>query len=294
MRRTPAARVPPRAMKIPCPAKINLYLDVLGRRSDGYHDIVTVMQAIDLRDEVSIGIRGGGGIAMTCDAAGLPVDSRNLCVRAALGMARYAPQGRGVVIRLAKRIPVAAGLGGGSSDAAGVLLGLNRLWGAGLAPGALEEIAAGLGSDVPYFIPGGTARCGGRGEAVSPVRGGPDLAYVLLVPPVAVPTAGVYASLEGGGPGRAPGVAGLLEALARGDPRSVAARLYNRLEDAPGAHRGEVDRLKALLVSRGALGACMSGSGPAVFGLARTWPAPGASPPRSRGRWGRGRSCISD
>jgi len=255
-------------MNVLCPAKINLYLDIPGRRPDGYHDIVTVMQAIDLYDELLLEARGGGEITMECDAAGLPVDWRNLCVRAAEAMRRLAAPGRGVRIALKKRIPVAAGLGGGSSDAAGVILGLNRLWEMGLAPAEFEEIAAGLGSDVPFFISGGTARCTGRGERISPLAGAPRLAYVLATPPIAVSTADVYAALDAGGEAKAPGEAGFFRALQSGDPRRVSRRLYNRLEDAPGPHRGEVDRLKALLLARGALGACMSGSGSSVFGLA--------------------------
>jgi 4-diphosphocytidyl-2-C-methyl-D-erythritol kinase len=255
-------------MIISCPAKINLYLDIPGRRPDGYHDIVTVMQAIDLYDELLLEARGGGEITMECDAAGLPVDRRNLCVRAAEAMRRLAAPGGGVRIALKKRIPIAAGLGGGSSDAAGVILGLNRLWEMGLGQAALEEISAGLGSDVPFFISGGTARCTGRGESISPLPGAPRLAYVLVTPPIAVSTAGVYAALDAGGKAKAPDEAGFLRAIELGDPRRVSRRLYNRLEDAPGPHRGEVDRLKALLLARGALGACMSGSGSSVFGLA--------------------------
>lgn len=255
-------------MRIRCPAKLNLYLDVSDRRPDGYHEIVTVMQEIDLCDELFLEEGEGGEISMVCDDARLPVDSRNLCVRAAEAMARIAPPGRGVRISLSKRIPVAAGLGGGSSDAAGVLCGLNRLWGAGLGPGALEEIAAGLGSDIPFFLGGGTARCTGRGEKVFAIAAAPRLAYVLVSPPIAVSTAGVYAALEAEPRTGAPDEAGFLRALDTGDPGHVAARLYNRLEDAPGPHRGEVRRLKALLLRRGALGAIMSGSGSSVFALA--------------------------
>ncbi len=251
-----------------CPAKINLYLDIRGRRPDGYHDIVTVMQTIDLYDELLLEARGGGEIGMECDAPGLPVDRRNLCVRAAEAMRRLAAPGRGIRIALKKRIPVAAGLGGGSSDAAGVIRGLNRLWEMGLGREALEEIAAGLGSDVPFFISGGTARCTGRGERISAFAGAPRLAYIMVTPPIAVSTADVYAALDAGGEAKVPDEAGFLRAIESGDPRRVSRRLYNRLEDAPGPHRGEVDRLKALLLARGALGACMSGSGSSVFGLA--------------------------
>lgn len=255
-------------MIISCPAKINLYLAIPGARPDGYHDIVTVMQTIDLCDEILVETRGQGEISMECDAAGLPVDSGNLCVRAAAAMRRRAAHADGVHIALKKRVPVAAGLGGGSSDAAGVLLGLNRLWKTGLGRDELEGIAARLGSDVPFFITGGTARCAGRGEKIAPLAGAPRLAYVLVTPPIAVATAGVYAALDAApAPREAPDEAGFLRALESGDPARVAARLYNRLEDAPGPHRGEIDRLKALLIARGALGACMSGSGSSVFGV---------------------------
>lgn len=255
-------------MQISCPAKLNLYLDVSGRRLDGYHEIVTVMQTTDLHDRLLLEEGAPGEVAMACDAVSLPVDARNLCVRAAEAMRLRAASGKGVRIALGKRIPIAAGLGGGSSDAAGVLRGLNRLWGAGLGPGELAEMAAGLGSDVPFFLAGGTARCAGRGERIVAIAGAPRLAFVLVTPPIAVSTANVYAALEATPPARPADEGGFLRALRSGDLRRLAALLYNRLEDAPGPHRGEVERLKRLLIGHGALGAAMSGSGPSVFGLA--------------------------
>jgi 4-diphosphocytidyl-2-C-methyl-D-erythritol kinase len=255
-------------MRIPCPAKLNLYLDVSGRRSDGYHEIVTVMQATDLCDRLLLEEGAPGEVAMACDAVSLPVDARNLCVRAAEAMRLRAASGKGVRIALGKRIPIAAGLGGGSSDAAGVLRGLNRLWGAGLGPGELAEMAAGLGSDVPFFLAGGTARCAGRGERIASIAGAPRFAFVLVTPPIAVSTADIYAALGAAPRARPADENGFLRALRSGDVRLLAPRLYNRLEDAPGPHRGEVERLKGLLLGRGALGAAMSGSGPSVFGLA--------------------------
>jgi 4-diphosphocytidyl-2-C-methyl-D-erythritol kinase len=255
------------SVSIRCPAKINLYLDVRGKRSDGFHEIRTVMQAIDLYDALSLEEQGEL-ISVSCDLPSLPVGLRNLCWRAADEMRRHARRGRGVRITLTKKIPVAAGLGGGSSDAAGVLRGLNELWGLEMAPGELEKIGARLGSDVPFFINAGTALCAGRGETVTALEDAASYPYVLITPPIAVSTAGVYAALAPAVGEPPVGEDEFLGALASGDAARLSGALYNRLETSEGSHVREVKRLKEALQRYGALGACMSGSGPSVFGIA--------------------------
>ncbi|MDD5557536.1 MAG: 4-(cytidine 5'-diphospho)-2-C-methyl-D-erythritol kinase [bacterium] len=265
----------PAVLPVFCPAKINLHLEIVGRRLDGYHEVRTVMQAIDLRDELRLD-EAGGGIDLRCDPPTVPADPGNLCWKAAEAMRRRAGGDRGVRILLMKSVPVAAGLGGGSSDAAGVLRGLNILWGKGLSNAALEDIGAGIGSDVPFFIGAGTALCTGRGEMVRRIEGAPSLPYVLVTPPVRVSTADVYASLDSS-PGFAPvGEDDLLRAIAAGDPGRIGECLFNRLETAGGAHMPLVAEIKSLLLDAGGVGASMSGSGPSVFCL-----APGAGEART-------------
>ena len=255
------------SISIHCPAKINLYLDVRGKRPDGYHEIRTVMQAIDLYDMLSIE-EEEKSIGIVCDLSSLPVDSRNLCWRAAEEMRRRAQRASGVRITLTKKIPVAAGLGGGSSDAAGVVRGLNELWALGMRTEELERMAAGLGSDVPFFIGAGTALCAGRGERVTAIKDAASYSYVLVTPLIAVSTAGVYAALTPAIGEPPVGEDGFLGAIASGDPVRLSGALYNRLEESEGPHMREVERLKETLRRHGALGACMSGSGPSVFGIA--------------------------
>ena len=225
------------------------------------------MQAIDLYDTLAIE-EGEESISVSCNVPTLPVDARNLCWRAADALRRHAGVSGGVRIALTKRIPVAAGLGGGSSDAAGVLRGLNELWGLGMRIEELERVGAGLGSDVPFFIRGGTALCTGRGEKVVAINDAPSYAYVLITPSIAVPTAGVYAGLSPVVDGPPIGEDDFLNALASGDPAILSGALYNRLEASKGPHTCEVTRLKGALLKHGALGACMSGSGSSVFGIA--------------------------
>jgi len=253
-------------LAIRCPAKVNLYLDVQGKRSDGYHEIRTVLQTVDLYDELTIE-EHSREISVECDHAGLPTDERNLCWRAADALRRAAGVQRGVRIHLVKRIPIAAGLGGGSSDAAGVLLGLREMWAPGLSPDELNVIAAQIGSDVPFFLNGGTAFCTGRGEVVRALPEASSYAIILITPPLAVATPEVYASLDPLGDPAPVREEDFLRVIASGEPRKLGRGLYNRLEASHGRHMGEVKKLKLFLMGHGALGASMSGSGPSVFGI---------------------------
>ncbi len=181
---------------IRCPAKLNLFLEVLGKRADGFHDLDTVMQAIGLCDELRITPgEEGEGLSLACSDASLPTDSRNLVLRAALALRERTGCRRGARLSLTKRIPMQAGLGGGSSDAAGALVGLNAAWGLGLSREELRQVAATVGSDVAFFLYGGTARCTGRGEVVEPVPAPAVFHYVLVCPNVGVSTADAYGRL---------------------------------------------------------------------------------------------------
>jgi 4-diphosphocytidyl-2-C-methyl-D-erythritol kinase len=257
--------------EVGCPAKINLFLEVGEKRADGFHEVRTVIQTLDLYDAISVEEKPGG-ISLECDHPELPVDFRNLCWRAADLLRREAQSKRGAHIRIKKRIPIAAGLGGGSSDAAGVLILCNKLWKLGLSNARLRRLAAMIGSDVPFFIEGGTALCTGRGEKVSPIEKASSYPFILVTPPVGVSTADIYRSMNGGGVLLHEREQRLIHAVVSVDSLRVARHLYNRLEDSNAPHMNVVRGLKSLLVKHGALGASMSGSGPSVFGIAKGMP----------------------
>jgi len=249
-------------------AKINLTLEVLGRRNDGYHEIVTVMQAVDLSDRLVL--EDADVLELRTTASDVPTDGTNLALRAAAALRDRAAVSRGARITLEKRIPVAAGLGGGSADAAAVLVGLNRLWGLRWSAARLAEVAVTLGMDVPFFLHGGAALGTGRGERLEPL---PTcaLALVLVNPRVAASTAEIYGGVQpamfsDGGRGR-----GMVAALRSRRPSRVAATLGNTLERVAAPRYRDVEQMEAALVAAGALGAAMSGSGLTVFGVARSY-----------------------
>ena len=236
-------------------AKLNLSLDVLDRRSDGYHEMRMVMQTVTLSDALRLETGTGKPLSMRSSLGFLPADERNLAAAAALRLcAETGADCGGLSIELDKSIPVCAGLAGGSADAAAVLRGLNRLLGLGLPPERLEAIGARVGSDVPY--------------CVTTLPALPDCHVVLCKPAFSVPTPELFARLDGCRIRRRPDTAGLLAALAAGDLAGVARRMYNVFEDVLPERRGaEVQRSKNALVQQGALGASMSGTGSTVFGL---------------------------
>jgi len=249
-------------------AKVNLALEVLGKRADGYHELATVLQAVDLADRLVL--EDADAVELRVRAPGVPTDASNLALRAALALRQAAGTGRGVRITLDKRIPVAAGLGGGSADAAAVLAGLNRLWGLRWPTARLAEVAVGLGMDVPFFLRGGAALATGRGEALEPLPGG-GLALVLVTPAVAVRTADAYAWVTPAAFSDGRRARALADALRRRRTREVVANLYNGLEAAVVPRYPEIGRVKTALLAAGALGAVMSGSGPTVVGVARSF-----------------------
>ncbi len=254
---------------VPSFAKINLGLEVLGPRADGYTEIRTIFQSIDLADalEFEPADARAGEIAFTSDDPSLPADERNLVVAAATVLQVATGSHHGARIHLRKTIPSGGGLGGGSSNAAVTLLALRRLWGLRLEDAALQTLAASLGADVPYFLYGGTMLGLGRGEEVYPLPDASEAEVVVAVPPFRVSTAEAY--------GRARGLltprAGARTIWRFSPDFASASRGYsftiNELEAAVGTGSGLVARLRARLVDTGAVAACLSGSGSAVFGL---------------------------
>ncbi|VAW39287.1 4-diphosphocytidyl-2-C-methyl-D-erythritol kinase [hydrothermal vent metagenome] len=255
-------------MRIKAPAKINLSLRVTSKREDGFHEIITLMQPLSLSDLITVTVNNGAGITITCDDPDIPTDGRNLAYKAALMFLEEAGLARKVHIDMGKRIPVAAGLGGGSSDGAATLQALNELTGAPLTEAQLHAIAAGLGSDVPFFLLRGSAVAGGRGELLRPVKL-PGYSYILINPGFGVSAAWAYGNLTLTETSHNIRITDLEESavalLER--PSSVVDILENDLERAVAAQRPEVSELLLALKESGAAGALMSGSGPTVFGL---------------------------
>jgi len=256
-------------------AKLNLILEVLFRRPDGYHELRTVMQELALHDQITLwNLPSSHRIELVCEAEGVPRDATNLAVQAAALLQRTYTPGRGVRIHLVKAIPVAAGLGGGSSDAAAVLQGLNTLWGLRLEQRTLGELAAQLGSDVPFFLQGGTALAEGRGEKITPLNPFPPCGVLLAAPAGATLAAGqVYSRLclETLPPhGRTDAFLRLLHSPSPRGPewfQALGKLLVNHLEKAVFTLNPDVALLKETLRCSG-LTAQVSGSGPTVFAVA--------------------------
>lgn len=257
------------SLTLSAPAKLNLTLDVLGKREDGYHEMKMVMQSVSLRDELTLTTQPGEGIALSTNLGFLPLDGRNLAAAAALRLqeATGAHWGR-LTIELNKQIPVCAGLAGGSSDAAAVLRGLNRMCALGLSPEELAKVGEKVGSDVPYCVLGGTALAQGRGEVITPLEALPECYVVLAKPGFPISTPELFAQLDQQRPRCHPDTAGVRKALEERDLSGVARRMFNVFEEVlPARKRARVEELKGELLRCGALGASMSGTGPTVFGL---------------------------
>lgn len=249
------------------PAKINLMLDVLHKRADGFHEVEMIMTMVDLADRLELSEIPRDSIIISSQAGYIPLDEKNLAFQAArLIKDRYNVKS-GVHIHLDKRIPVAAGLAGGSSDAAATLRGLNRLWRLGIPAQELQELGAELGSDVPFCVTGGTALATGRGERLTPIKNPPQCWVVLAKPPINVSTAEVYGRVRANNIAVHPSARQMQEAIEAGDFGGVCAGLGNVLEDVTLKLHPEVQQLKEAMVKLGADGVLMSGSGPTVFGL---------------------------
>jgi 4-diphosphocytidyl-2-C-methyl-D-erythritol kinase len=249
------------------PAKINLMLDVLHKRPDGYHEVEMVMTMVDLSDRLEMVELPRDTIIISSQAGYIPLDEKNLAFQAArLIKDRYDVKD-GVHIHLDKKIPVAAGLAGGSSDAAATLRGLNRLWGLGIPTDELQLLGAELGSDVPFCVTGGTALATGRGEKLTPIPNPPQMWVILAKPPINVSTAEIYTRFKSNQITKHPSAAAMIEAIQSGNFYDVCGQLGNVLEDVTLKLHPQVQQLKEAMMNLGAEGTLMSGSGPTVFGL---------------------------
>lgn len=266
------------------PAKINLGLAVLGARSDGYHEVEIVMQQVSLSDTILFEPHRGG-IELSCHGDPLPEGRSNLVVAAAESLRKRARISLGARITLTKRIPIAAGLGGGSSNAAATLVGLNSLWKLGLTRPDLAKIGASLGCDVPFFLGEPTALARGKGDCVEPLPPPPDHWLVIANPGFAVSTKWAYdnvGKINLTCPDKR--IRLLLLVLRNGDLKGLSRYIFNALEPVTGAVHPEITTMKKDLVREGALAALMSGSGPSVFGIFGTQAAARRAAARLRGR----------
>ncbi|MDR2043368.1 MAG: 4-(cytidine 5'-diphospho)-2-C-methyl-D-erythritol kinase [Clostridium sp.] len=247
-------------------AKINLGLDVLRRLENGYHEVKMVMQTVGIYDELALR-RTVGGITLAVDTGEIPADGNNLAHKAAKCLMEKYGISEGIRIRLKKRIPVAAGMAGGSSDAAAVLLGMNRLFGLGLSGEELRKLAVGIGADVPYGIMGGTALAEGIGEKLTALNPAPDCYVLVAKPGIRVSTRRVYEQLRLPGPWKPPDIDGMVAAIGGGDLEGMAARMGNVLESVTAEKYPVIRAWKRRLLELGACNSLMSGSGPTVFGV---------------------------
>ena len=252
----------------PAYAKINLTLDVLGKREDGYHDLKSVMQTISLRDDVEMDIGTGAPWKLLCDKPGIPCDQRNLAWKAAEVYCKALNKDpEGLEIRITKRIPSEAGLAGGSADAAAVLRGLNSYYGNPLSILALAELGAQVGSDVPFCVVGGTVMCEGRGERLRKLPDMPDCIFVVCKPEFSISTPELFRKIDEKQIPRRPDQNAMESALIAGDLLKVAQNLCNVFDPVVTEDHLELNYIKSIFQSYGAVGYQMSGSGSAVYGI---------------------------
>jgi len=249
------------------PAKVNLFLEVLGKRPDGYHELATLMVAIRRYDTLCFKEETSAAVRLTCNRADLSTGPDNLVVRAARLLQDRTGCSRGCSIRLTKRIPLAAGLAGGSSDAAATLLGLSRLWKLNLPVADLEKLGAELGSDVPFFFHLPAAWCTGRGEIVKPLKPARQLDLVLVCPKFGCSTAAVYGKVQL--PAQPIDGTAMLAAFGKGDVEAIGRGLHNRLQPAAEAIAPELQALHRRLLALQPAGALLSGSGSTLFAVCR-------------------------
>ena len=251
-------------MKLRAYAKINIGLNVLGKRSDGYHDLETIFHEIDCFDEIEL--ERHDKLAMTADSILIPIDGTNLCLSAATLLQKEKHVRQGVMIHLKKNIPVGAGLGGGSSDAAAVLCGLNQFWELKLSNNHLRTLAAQIGSDVPFFIDGGTAYATGRGEILEIFSLALPFWIAVVTPLIRISTAWAYNHL---GPKRSGKASGLRTKLVKqiSNPQKIASIAQNDFEQSAFQTYPELSRIKGKLIEMGALFSLMSGTGSSIYGF---------------------------
>ncbi len=271
------------------PAKVNLFLEILGKRGDGYHNVETILETVNLFDDIILEDKKEE-IKITSNLPELPLGKENLAYQAASLLKERLKIKRGVQIIIDKRIPLASGLGGGSSNAASVLLGLNRLWNLNLSYEEIADLARKIGADVPFFLRGGRALGKGRGDELQPLPQNPTLYFILVSPDFEISTEWAYENLKGAcppklGPARSclaeaggerrrdltkerRSIKMILSTLKSGAIKKIGDSLYNRLEEAVIPRHPLIGRIKERLLELGACGALMSGSGPSLFGLA--------------------------
>ncbi|WP_295158839.1 4-(cytidine 5'-diphospho)-2-C-methyl-D-erythritol kinase [Selenomonas sp. AE3005] len=249
-------------------AKINLTLDILGKRPDGYHEVAMVMQTVGLHDTLTLEKREQG-ISLNINVPWLKADEKNLAWRAASLVQEEFGLTGGVHIELIKRIPVAAGLAGGSADAAAVLKGMSELYGLNLSDNKLCELGAKLGSDIPFCLLGGTMLATGRGEVLKRLPDMPETWVVLVKPRISVSTAWAYQNYDEQGAERHPDNEAIQKEIARGNRKGVAKLLCNVLESVTINKYDVIERYKQMMLDKGAMASMMSGSGPTVFALAK-------------------------
>ena len=267
-------------------AKLNISLDVAEKRADGYHDMTMVMQTVSLCDSVDISFNDSSRVQAKTNLSFVPGDARNLAVKAALCYLREAGIGeQGMLITLDKKVPVGAGMGGGSSDAAAVLRALNRHY-AALSPEALEALSGEVGSDVPFCVRGGTALATGRGERLESLPDMPDCDFIICKPDFSVSTPELFRKLDQCAARCHPDTVGIVEALHDGDLERICRRMYNVFEDVDDRRMRTVREIKGRLLDYGALGAVMTGTGSAVFGVFRSGSAPDAAVSELRREYG--------
>lgn len=252
-------------------AKINLGLDVLRKREDGYHEVKMIMQSISLADTLVLRHCPGGGILLRADTeagtSGVSMDESNLVYRAVQMLKEEFGIREGIEAVLTKRIPVAAGMAGGSTDAAAALKGMNQLFSLGLSEKELQDRGVKLGADIPYCIMGGTALSEGIGERLTPLKPLPACYILIAKPPVSVSTAFVYGNLRVNELSKHPDIDGMTEAIQRQDLQGVISRMENVLETVTIPAYPEIAAIKDVMLDHGAEQSLMSGSGPTVFGI---------------------------
>ena len=249
-------------------AKLNLTLDVLGKREDGYHDLKSVMQTISVRDDIEIDVGTGKPWVLTCDKEGIPTDERNLAWKAAkLYLDTIGKDPDGLEIRITKRIPVKAGMGGGSADAAAVLRALNRHYGEPLSIGALAELGSFVGSDVPFCTICGTAMVEGRGEKLRKLPDMPDCLFVICKPEFSVSTPDLYKQIDNETIGKRPNHQLMESAILAGDLEKFAKEIYNVFDPVVTRDHLELNYIKSIFHNYGAIAYQMTGSGSAVFAI---------------------------
>ncbi len=249
-------------------AKINISLDITGCRDDGYHDMMMVMQTVSICDDIKISLNDSGTIRAYSNLRFIPGDDRNLAVRAAKRyLEEIGERVSGLRIDIRKDIPVGAGMGGGSSDAAAVLRGMNRLFDDRLSPDELQKLAENVGSDTAFCVKGGTALAEGRGEILTELPDFPDCFFVVCKPEFSISTPELFKKIDAVPLRHHPDTCGILDALNKGNLKEICRRMYNVFEDVDDRRMRTVAEIKNRLLDFGTLGSIMTGTGSAVFGV---------------------------